>query len=61
MATPPKTQQVTEVRQVTCDDCFFRQAELCALAGNTVCPTFRPVAGARAEPEPVRQLRAVYA
>jgi hypothetical protein len=60
MATPPKI-QVTAARGVTCDDCFFRQAELCALAGNTVCPTFRPVADARAEPEPVRQLRAVYA
>ncbi len=60
MATPPEI-QVTAAHGVTCDDCFFRQAELCALPGNTVCPTFRPVADARAEPEPVRQLRAVYA
>ncbi len=29
-------------RVVTCDDCFFRRAELCALPGNTPCPTFRP-------------------
>jgi hypothetical protein len=25
----------------TCDDCFFRREGLCALAGNTPCPTFR--------------------
>jgi len=54
-------QQVSEVLQATCDDCFFRKAELCALAGNKVCPTFRPVADTRAEPEPMRHLRAVYA
>jgi hypothetical protein len=28
--------------KVTCDDCFFRRADLCALAGNEPCPTFRP-------------------
>jgi hypothetical protein len=27
--------------ELTCDDCFFRRELLCALAGNTVCPTFR--------------------
>jgi len=27
--------------QVTCDDCFFRREGLCALAGNSICPTFR--------------------
>jgi hypothetical protein len=25
----------------TCEDCYFRKAGLCALAGNAVCPTFR--------------------
>ena len=25
----------------TCNDCYFRRAGLCALAGDTVCPTFR--------------------
>jgi len=25
----------------TCDDCYFRRAGLCALAGNDTCPTFR--------------------
>jgi hypothetical protein len=28
-------------RALSCDDCFFRRAELCAIAGNTPCPTFR--------------------
>ena len=27
----------------SCDDCYFRRAGLCALAGDTVCPTFRAV------------------
>jgi hypothetical protein len=26
---------------VTCDDCFFRKAGLCALDTTTPCPTFR--------------------
>jgi hypothetical protein len=28
----------------TCDDCYFRREGLCALAGNTPCPTFRAAA-----------------
>jgi hypothetical protein len=28
-------------RPTTCDDCYFRQAGLCAL-GDGPCPTFRP-------------------
>ncbi len=27
--------------QVTCDDCYFRRAGLCALALDAPCPTFR--------------------
>jgi hypothetical protein len=27
--------------QSTCSDCYFRRAGLCALPGETVCPTFR--------------------
>ena len=27
---------------VTCDDCFFRRRNLCALALDNPCPTFRP-------------------
>jgi hypothetical protein len=26
---------------VTCDDCFFRRAGLCAIPSETPCPTFR--------------------
>jgi hypothetical protein len=27
--------------QVTCNDCYFRRAGLCALPGDKPCPTFR--------------------
>lgn len=27
--------------QATCNDCYFRRAGLCALPGDTPCPTFR--------------------
>jgi hypothetical protein len=27
--------------KVTCDDCYFRRAGLCALTVETPCPTFR--------------------
>jgi len=27
--------------KATCDDCYFRRAELCALSPETPCPTFR--------------------
>ena len=27
--------------KTSCEDCYFRRAGLCALAGDTVCPTFR--------------------
>ncbi|MBD0329493.1 MAG: hypothetical protein ICV64_05255 [Thermoleophilia bacterium] len=36
---------------VTCDDCYFRRAALCALPGQTPCPTFRAMTkGALAPP-----------
>jgi hypothetical protein len=39
----------------TCDDCYFRREGLCALAGNTPCPTFRAAAhGALAPPKQPR-------
>ena len=38
---------------LTCDDCFFRRAELCAIPGNTPCPTFRAVKAGK--PAPPRQ------
>jgi len=30
--------------QVTCADCYFRRAGLCALRTETTCPTFRAYA-----------------
>lgn len=27
--------------KATCSDCYFRRAGLCALPGDTPCPTFR--------------------
>jgi hypothetical protein len=30
-----------KVSLVTCSDCYFRRASLCALPGETPCPTFR--------------------
>ncbi|HKO27936.1 MAG TPA: hypothetical protein VJU80_10800 [Solirubrobacteraceae bacterium] len=41
-----------------CEDCFFHQSQLCALAATGPCPTFRP-----AHPDglrPPRQLRFVF-
>jgi hypothetical protein len=37
---------------LTCGDCYFRRAGLCALPGDTPCPTFRL---ARAELTPPKQ------
>jgi hypothetical protein len=36
-------------RQITCKDCYFRQAGLCAL-GDGPCPTFRSAKSERLEP-----------
>jgi hypothetical protein len=36
----------------TCDDCYFRQAGLCALSGNSICPTFRAATVGRLSPPP---------
>jgi hypothetical protein len=38
---------VREEGKVTCEACFFRRAALCAIRGNTPCPTFRPADDAR--------------
>ncbi len=37
--------------KATCKDCYFRREGLCALPGETPCPTFRAVAaGGRLQP-----------
>jgi hypothetical protein len=53
-------------RRITCKDCYFRQAGLCAL-GDGPCPTFRSAKTPRLEPPdqprlvPRAQLRATAA
>ena len=32
----------SKARCVTCDDCYFRKTQLCALPLSEPCPTFRP-------------------
>ena len=32
---------MSKIGEVTCQDCYFRRAGLCALPGETPCPTFR--------------------
>ncbi len=47
-----------KVKKVSCDDCFFRRNNLCALTLDEACPTFRPD-----HPEglrPPQQLRFVF-
>jgi hypothetical protein len=40
----------------TCSDCYFRQAGLCALPGETICPTFRVQSVGRLTPPPQPRL-----
>ncbi|HEY5058515.1 MAG TPA: hypothetical protein VII51_05815 [Gaiellaceae bacterium] len=40
----------------TCADCYFRRAGLCALPGETVCPTFRAHSMGRLSPPPQPRL-----
>ena len=42
--------------KATCDDCYFRRAGLCALPGETVCPTFRTYATGTLAPPPQPRL-----
>jgi hypothetical protein len=41
---------------VTCNDCFFRRAGLCALPLDNPCPTFRPARGGVLNPPPQPRL-----
>ena len=40
----------------TCSDCYFRRAGLCALPGETICPTFRLDAVGKLAPPPQPRL-----
>jgi hypothetical protein len=43
----------------TCEDCYFRREGLCALPGNTPCPTFRAATASLVPPvQPRLVLRA---
>ena len=42
--------------KATCSDCYFRAAGLCALPGETVCPTFRTQAAGALTPPVQAQL-----
>jgi len=43
---------MTKRTEATCSECYFRTAGLCALPGETICPTFR---SARTSLTPPRQ------
>ena len=40
----------------TCNECYFRRAGLCALPGETICPTFRSYAVGQLAPPPQPRL-----
>lgn len=40
----------------TCSDCYFRREGLCALPGETICPTFRAHVVGKLAPPPQPRL-----
>jgi hypothetical protein len=42
--------------EVTCHDCYFRRAGLCALTENVPCPTFRAASAGSLRPPKQPQL-----
>ena len=40
----------------TCNECYFRRAGLCALPGETTCPTFRVHSVGKLAPPPQPRL-----
>jgi hypothetical protein len=45
-ALPTLSKRIT----ASCNDCYFRREGLCALPGETICPTFRAYAVGRLAP-----------
>jgi len=43
-------------QQSTCNECYFRRAGLCALPGETICPTFRVDSVGKLAPPPQPRL-----
>jgi len=48
----PPSASLTRLDGTTCDDCYFRQAALCALSPDRPCPTFRLFSGTSFAPPP---------
>jgi hypothetical protein len=48
---------MSKTSKASCTDCYFRRAGLCALPGDSPCPTFR--AATRGSLTPPRQPRLV--
>jgi hypothetical protein len=46
---------MTKRPKASCSDCYFRRAGLCALPGESICPTFR-AATAKLAPPPQPRL-----
>ncbi len=46
----------SKARCVTCDDCYFRKTNLCALRLSDPCPTFRPMLKGQMVPPPQPRL-----
>jgi hypothetical protein len=47
---------LTRLQNVTCDDCYFRRAGLCALSPDVPCPTFRSATQGAITPPPEPKL-----
>lgn len=43
-------------QHATCNECYFRRAGLCALPGETICPTFRLDSVGKLAPPPQPRL-----
>ena len=57
---------MSKASKASCKDCYFRGAGLCALPGDTPCPTFRLAKAALARPQqpqlvPLAPPRAAFA
>jgi hypothetical protein len=45
-----------KLTKASCNDCYFRAAGLCALPGETPCPTFRAAVAGQLSPPPQARL-----
>jgi hypothetical protein len=48
---PTRAKRGATTAKVTCDDCFFKQNDLCALDRDKPCPTFRAAADGLKSPQ----------